>query len=432
MKNTILFLVLLSISNVFAYDNYFPIYAKTDYNTLLNKYSEYNYQFSNYLAAKENKEAEEDEELAKLLSQKLKINKDEVFTKTTVLSSSVDYDSQKCLVFYTNEDYKLYYYSFDKKKVIKEKSFDDERMLISSEMFLGVFNKDYEFDFYHLGLFDKVRTIKADSIITNYPKIIDDKFIMSHAGGLSCYNILTGAKLWQYREANLFTSRIFEKDSASIYFISDDKLALLNLETGEVINDFEFSVLNAEKIYLQIESFDIINFKNDSSFTFEGVESGEYQEFSSNEIIGKKFYDKIDNDYYFYDSKAFYKINFEDKTNITKIFDIEEIKRKYSDSTKQHRAADVDLYFIHKNIVYPEIAMKYKIEGKFVLRILVSRSGLISLIQIEPESENAAYSNPIFFQNSAEVILKADFEPAQYDNEPIASWLTFPFMFRFR
>lgn len=85
---------------------------------------------------------------------------------------------------------------------------------------------------------------------------------------------------------------------------------------------------------------------------------------------------------------------------------------------------EADLKQIQKNLVYPKTAQQNGIEGKVVVRVLVSKEGLPLKCFIQSSDSK------LLDEEAMNVIMKSKFKPASQNNQKIHCWLSVPIIFK--
>jgi len=79
---------------------------------------------------------------------------------------------------------------------------------------------------------------------------------------------------------------------------------------------------------------------------------------------------------------------------------------------------------IQKNLQYPTIAKKNGIEGKVVVRVLVSNKGIPLKCAIQSSDSK------LLNEEAINAIMKSSFKPARQNNIPIHCWFSIPVIFK--
>lgn len=427
MKRIFIIVFLYLNSNLLSedFEAYKLIYDSNNSGTLENIYSIIN---NDYWLQNEHLDFIKSDSIRKnFISEEFNIEIDKIIEEFTIIADTISYKSQNCSVFYHENNKILYYFSFDKKKIIKEMDFSDERHIFASSRFLGVFNDDYEFDFYILETGEKISSIDAENIITSFPIIVNDKFVMGHSKGISIYNIYTRDLLWKYPILNIKDNRIIKKDKSHFYFQINDNFLLFNIDSGDIINEFSLNYLDAQKAFIGLKSSDLIHIHNDTTLIIEGIVSGDYRKYNSDFFYKKNVFYKDSNYYYFSDNEAVFKVKLNDDSTIeySWIFDIEIPPRE---RILQESPLGVDLDEIIMYLNYPEIARIQNLEGRFVARVLISNNDLPILILMGSELDSES-DNVLFYENTAKAILMSRFQSAEVNNKKIKAWVSIPINF---
>ncbi len=87
---------------------------------------------------------------------------------------------------------------------------------------------------------------------------------------------------------------------------------------------------------------------------------------------------------------------------------------------------EVDMSSIYENIVYPELAIKARIEGRVMISVLIDEKG-------KPITTNIKQStNQIFNSVAISAVLKAVYTPAFQDRKAVKSWIMIPITFKLK
>lgn len=114
----------------------------------------------------------------------------------------------------------------------------------------------------------------------------------------------------------------------------------------------------------------------------------------------------------------------EEKKVEEKVVKKEEKKKvNFQEFEVEKAPAAVNLQHIKSMMRYPEIALQSGIEGRVIVKVLVSKNG--SIIRI------GGISGPeIFHEEVREKIMELQFTPALVNGKPVQCWVSVPFYFR--
>lgn len=102
------------------------------------------------------------------------------------------------------------------------------------------------------------------------------------------------------------------------------------------------------------------------------------------------------------------------------------VKEQVFESYEVERPVQVDLTELQSKVVYPEMAIQAKIEGRVLLEVTIDKSGKVFHVNIASSSSN------ILDKAAIDAVYKTNFLPALQNGIPVKSKLIIPIQFKIR